>query len=36
MANYAGWEQLAARFRLASALLTLEVILWIVDLAWTL
>jgi hypothetical protein len=31
--NLAGQKQLATRFRLAGALLTAEVILWIVDLA---
>jgi hypothetical protein len=31
--NLAGQQQLASRFRLAGVLLTVEVILWIVDLA---
>lgn len=31
--NLAGQKQLASRFRVAGALLTLEVILWIIDLA---
>ena len=31
--NLAGQKQLASRFRLAGVLLTVEVILWIVDLA---
>jgi hypothetical protein len=32
--NLAGQQQLAARFRFAGMLLTLEVLLWIFDLAW--
>jgi hypothetical protein len=31
--NLAGQKQLAARFRFAGALLTAEVVLWLIDLA---